>query len=173
MQLSVCAELAAEHQVDIAIVTPDRAAHAAAQYLRTQSRSPANWNLSDGLLAEAKRLGMLASSSRELALFLGAGVSIPAGLPSWDNLIKELSDGRLEAKESSLSALDQAQLIELRTEPGELGRRVAEIVAARQASEPGPCAAGEVLGSKGPATTPTMTSSTNLPWRPSTVASWL
>ncbi len=127
VQLSVCAELAAEHQVDIAIITPDRAAHAAAQYLRTQSRSPANWNLSHELLTEAKRLGTLASTG-QLALFVGAGVSIPAGLPSWDDLIKELSDGRLEAKESTLSALDQAQLIELRTEPGELGRRVADIV---------------------------------------------
>ncbi|MFC7500603.1 SIR2 family protein [Nocardioides sp. CPCC 206347] len=128
-QLEVCVQLARQHDIDIAVVTPDRAVYGAAQYLRTQLRTPAGWDLSPHLQDEARRIGALARSG-ELALFLGAGVSLPAGLPTWDELIGLLSNGRLGLKESSLSALDQAQLIELRSEPGELGQRVAEITSA-------------------------------------------
>ncbi|WP_082573150.1 MULTISPECIES: SIR2 family NAD-dependent protein deacylase [unclassified Nocardioides] len=125
-QLEVCAQLAARHRIDIAIVTPSRAVHGAAQYLRSKLRTPAGWDLSEPLQLQAKRIGGLAQSG-ELALFLGAGVSLPAGLPTWDDLIGRLSGGKLGSKESDLSALDQAQLLELRAEPGELGKRVAKI----------------------------------------------
>jgi hypothetical protein len=126
-QIEVCRRLVAEHDVDIAIVTPDRASYGAAQYLRTRERQPIQWDLEPLLIEESRRLGDLARKS-QLALFLGAGVSIPAGLPTWDQLLDELSKGRLKGAESGLSALDLAQLIELRSRPGELGKQVARIV---------------------------------------------
>lgn len=67
-----------------------------------------------------------------MALFLGAGVSIPAGLPTWHELIDKLA-GQLAKDEDrtvleGLEVTDKAQLIE-QFEPEGFKKRVAEITA--------------------------------------------
>lgn len=97
--------------LDIALVAPDPAVYAAAQYARRDLLPP----LPPGLEGEALRL---AESARRgsLAVFLGAGVSAPSGLPTWHELLEGLaaSYGITEAVAAAenLSDTDVAGLIE-------------------------------------------------------------
>lgn len=119
-------------EVDVALVTPDPSVHAAAQYARRHV-SPA---LPDRLEDTAIELGRGAVRG-ELALFLGAGVSVPAGLPTWHALIEQLADhyglSDLGIAEYLQSATDQAELIEKYAQ-GRFQRQVASIVG--EASRP-------------------------------------
>jgi len=72
---------------DVALILTSRRNLAAAQVRRTDADWP---DLDPELRAEADRLGELARRN-ELSLFLGAGVSLPAGLPSWDKLLRDLA----------------------------------------------------------------------------------
>lgn len=113
--------------VDVALVTPDASVYAAAQYLRRQT--------SQGVSAHAEQIGRLAAAG-ELALFLGAGASIPAGLPSWDCLINELAGAVEELDAALLKGLgptDQAELIEAFAKR-EFAESVAEVT--RRAERP-------------------------------------
>ncbi|EKA62084.1 hypothetical protein B277_03490 [Janibacter hoylei PVAS-1] len=93
---------------DIALVTPDPAVYAAAQHARVRAASD------HPLAGKAKDLASKARAG-ELALFLGAGVSIPAGLPTWHELIvqlgKSLDPGDREVLDG-LDITDRAQLIQ-------------------------------------------------------------
>lgn len=119
---------------DVALVCRDAATHAAAQAERVRR---ADWptDLTDAHKAEAERLAGHALRG-ELALFLGAGVSMAAGLPSWDGLIDELADraGMTADERAALrevkSVLDQATLVErrLRDRGDTLGRAVADLL---------------------------------------------
>ena len=96
--------------LDIALVSPEPSVFAAAQFARRALPSPLPTKFEE----LASRLGKSARD-RELALFLGAGVSIPAGLKSWNELIGELAtrvDNVTPADLKGLSATDQAELIE-------------------------------------------------------------
>lgn len=104
-------EIARTLCLDIALVTPEVSVYSAAQYVR---RRYLDTPLPEPLEERASDLGAKARAG-ELALFLGAGVSIPAGLISWTKLIEELAG---EVKDVSvedlehLSPTDQAELIQ-------------------------------------------------------------
>jgi hypothetical protein len=117
--LDVADEVVHAGGVDIAFVTPDAAVHG----LR---RERGRWPLDDGLLARAESMAARARHG-ELAVFFGAGVSIPAGLPGWPQLLRaclaacpELSDDSF----AGLHPLDQGELLRRR-----LGDRFGHIVA--------------------------------------------
>lgn len=128
--LDVAEEVVREHPVDIAFVTPDPAVHGAVQHLRRQR---AQWPLVAGKLDLVRALADRARSG-ELALFLGAGVSIPAGLPSWRGLLQECVKRSPDVAASQLDGLDpldQAEL--LRRAMGEdFEKTIAELCTTQQ-----------------------------------------
>jgi len=110
--LEALMEVVADCPLDIAVVSPERSVHGAAQLVRGAVRPH---RLSDEQLDEAARLGTLAREGR-LALFFGAGLSVPAGLPGWGAMLDRLAH---EAETDPawlrrLSRLDQAQLLQRR-----------------------------------------------------------
>ena len=135
--LTALTDAASELELDVAVVTPDASVYGAAQHLR---RHISRWPLPDSQVESAQRIGTAASRG-DLALFMGAGVSIPAGLPTWDQLLTQLARGHgidVGSGFGSLNALDQAQY--LHTKIPNLGEAVAGIV--RDATVP---ALGHVL----------------------------
>lgn len=107
-----------EHPADVVLVLAQDEAYDAAQMIRR--RSPEQWfQLLDAKfhhpadrLAETARRG-------ELALFIGAGVSMSAGLPSWGKLLKNILSAHaaifppeFRDKFDSFSPLDQAEYME-------------------------------------------------------------
>lgn len=109
--------------IDVVVVTPNRSVFSAVQTFR---RDLNPWQLNQSDLEQAQRLGHLAAHG-QLALFLGAGVSVPAGLPTWSELLTELNQSGDNSVDelTKLSALDQAQVLEMRVP--QLGNRIADI----------------------------------------------
>ena len=116
------------HAVDVALCTVDSAAFSAAQTARRRllgERRPDRygrlWRLKPPLDADAaqyeaevERLSSLFLSSSGVSLFLGAGVSINAGLPSWSQLIDLLADA-LGLHVAERTALAELNPLEVRT----------------------------------------------------------
>ena len=109
--LDVCAEVAAEHDVDIAIVLRDERSFARMQALR---KCKGGWHkvLTPEEYLDAQKLAELAKDGR-LVPFLGAGTSVSAGAPSWSELLDGLAeglglDGDERAALSGWSELDRA-----------------------------------------------------------------
>lgn len=93
--------------VDVVLVLWDDAAYAAAQQARHASGAN-NWrdHLEESHVAQARALAGHARR-RELVLFLGAGASRGAGLPSWKELLTSL------AKAAGLGAQERKALLKL------------------------------------------------------------
>jgi hypothetical protein len=104
--------------VDLVFVAFEQSAFAAAQAWRRGKLSERSlWQeLSAEQRDQARSLAQRAASGN-LVAFLGAGVSIPAGLPGWDQLLREAAatspelESQLDALKS-LDVLDQAQVVE-------------------------------------------------------------
>jgi|tagenome__1003787_1003787.scaffolds.fasta_scaffold20967491_3 hypothetical protein len=123
--LTAMTAAAGELNLDVAVVTPDASVYGAAQHLRRQT---AHWPLPARQVESAQRIGAAARQG-DLALFMGAGVSIPAGLPTWGELLTQLAQEHeidVSGGFGSLNALDQAQY--LHTQIRNLGNHVARIV---------------------------------------------
>lgn len=89
--LDVGARTAADEEVDLALVLIDERAFALAQAIRKRNVAQ-YWPDLDGsdLFHEAQRLGELARTGR-LVPFMGAGISVSAGAPTWKQLIHNLA----------------------------------------------------------------------------------
>jgi hypothetical protein len=125
-------------EFDVALVCWDAPSYAAAQAERSQRDFwPAD--LTPALRREAEKLATLAADGK-LALFLGAGVSVAAGLPSWGGLLAALagragmSADEQKALDNLRSAQDQATVIERRFEDAQkdLGEAIGDVVGARR-----------------------------------------
>lgn len=121
--LQTCEDAVDRHDLDVVITCASASDYAAFQHERR--RRGGFRNLSAELREHGKRLAQLAQQG-ELALFLGAGVSIPAGLPSWWDLLTklgticEVSPAELASLDSPL---DQAELIRRRLAKIDAGSR--------------------------------------------------
>ncbi len=106
--------LAAAHKVDIALVTYDDEAFAAAQVERRNLNC--EWDLDEAQRVRARELATVALDG-DLVLFMGAGASMGAGLPSWQGLLEDLADeGGISARDIEslrlMPATDQARVVE-------------------------------------------------------------
>jgi hypothetical protein len=111
--LPVLREAAEEHGFDVALVLRGPSDLAAAQ--RVRRGEDGGWDLPDHLWQLAERLGEQARRG-QLAVFIGAGVSAAAGLPTWEQLLDELAersglDDDLRAGLSRLPPQDSAALM--------------------------------------------------------------
>jgi hypothetical protein len=86
--LPVLREAAHEHGFDVALVLKRPSDLAAAQ--RVRRGEDGGWDLPEQLQELARQMGDRARRG-QLAVFLGAGVSAAAGLPTWEQLVDELA----------------------------------------------------------------------------------
>lgn len=135
-------ELAAEHSVDIILVTRGDKAYAAAQWARRKyldgAEEAETWLLRRDLIKQAEKLAQDAKQ-RQLVLFIGAGGSAGAGVDTWKGLLENLAvdadftdDQRKLLKTKDLR--DQATLIESKLpEAGDsFKKRVADRIREKQ-----------------------------------------
>lgn len=124
--LAVCQDVVARSAVDVAVVAAAGADHAAFQARRRGSGAGHEAHLSPELLDQARTLAQRALDG-SIALFLGAGVGMSAGLPSWGGLIERLA-ARADADFGRLSSpLDKSELLRRRL-GDDLGCMVADEV---------------------------------------------
>jgi SIR2-like protein len=111
--LPVLREAADEHGYDVALVLRRPSDLSAAQ--RVRRGGAGHWDLPPPLRQVAEQLGERARGGK-LAVFLGAGVSAAAGLPTWEQLLDELAgraglDDGLRAGLAELPPQDSAALL--------------------------------------------------------------
>lgn len=125
--LKALEEESAAAGVDIVVVLRSDDAFAAVQAVRRSAAAiPPEI---EGLEHEVQRLAELARRGR-LVVFTGAGAGIPAGLPDWDDLLRELASwagvppgllGRFDA----MAPLDRAAIVAARTSAAAMADRIA------------------------------------------------
>ena len=121
--LPVLREAAREHGFDVALVLRGPSDLAAAQRVRRGEQG--SWDLPPRLRRLAEDMGEKARRG-QLAVFIGAGVSAAAGLPTWEQLVDELAaeshlDEELRGGLAQLPPQDSAALL-----ARELGREQLE-----------------------------------------------
>lgn len=98
-----------EYGVDIALCVADEDAYILSQLMR-RAECPLEggpfWMLSDKQQQDAARLENSAARGR-LSIFIGAGISIPSGAPSWGQLLDDL------AEKAGLSDVEKEQIQKL------------------------------------------------------------
>ncbi|SMO88787.1 SIR2-like domain-containing protein [Geodermatophilus aquaeductus] len=125
--------------LDVVIVAADPSDYSALQALRAQAHARP---LAPTLEKRARRVASLARAGR-LALFMGAGTGMAAGLPSWSGLLKDLGQ-RVGIDDATgwggLNSLDAAEILRRAAEeteaakpvderrPNPLGAHVSEII---------------------------------------------
>lgn len=124
--LAVCEEAVAAEGIDVVIVAATPSDHSAFQARRRARGARHRFHLGEEVVAHAKSVADRVRDG-SLALFLGAGVSMSAGLPSWSGLIRELAgDGADGLVKAIGSPLDQSELLRRRLK-ADLGEGVAKI----------------------------------------------
>jgi hypothetical protein len=129
-------------EVDVVLVASNPSDYSAVQAARVDAVSSALPARDD----KAEDLARMARSGR-LALFMGAGTGVPAGLPSWDELLADLA-GRAGLEDpdalAALGSLDSAEVLRRAVEdeesvndahhrrPNPLGWMVADVIRGRQ-----------------------------------------
>lgn len=113
--LAECDAATTRHGYDLVITCRLRSDYAALQ-ARRRKQDAGSSALPGHLMAEAERLGAVARTGG-LVLFLGAGISQPAGLPSWPDLIRRLAERSQSYADRSdellaIPAVDAARLLE-------------------------------------------------------------
>jgi len=131
--LRACAAAAERHGMDVVIVARAASDYSALQSVRRRCSAS---GLDEHRREEAKRLSSLAREGR-LALFMGAGTGVAAGLPLWAGLLSRLAaevdlPGGPDAL-ARLNPLDAAEVLRRALEragggEGSLGERVAEVI---------------------------------------------
>jgi hypothetical protein len=92
--------VAEKHDVDVVLVAKNLSDYSACQSLR---QSDHDRPLAGEREAKAEQLAGLAQAG-SLAVFMGAGIGMAAGLPSWDDLLRELAE-RLDVDPEGLGQL--------------------------------------------------------------------
>lgn len=120
-------EAAAAYDVDVVLVTADQPAFAAAQHARKSylhAQPPgeaAGWSELDKRLRDSASPLVEHAKSGSLVLFLGAGVSQGAGVPTWGQLLDDLArEAEMKSDERralhTLDIRDQARIVRSRLE---------------------------------------------------------
>ena len=114
----VLEKLAEEFCVDIVLIAFEESIYSMLQAYRKKRQLKSFDILSEADIRKAKELALLAEN-KSLSLFLGAGCSIGAGLPSWGVLLEKIAAHAKMSKEDTdrlwnLSLLNQAKLLENR-----------------------------------------------------------
>jgi hypothetical protein len=115
--LDTISHLSLRYGVDIVLVLRDRSAYSLAQKLRREVSKDASWrSLGPQRHQKAKALGQRARDG-QLVPFLGAGISVSSGAPTWKELLGRLREG-VDLQDFQVSAfdslgpLDQAAVLE-------------------------------------------------------------
>lgn len=121
-QLAACQDVVGGHEFDVVVVAATGSDYTAFQSARlSRGLTP---DIGEYVADTVRALGGRARRG-ELALFVGAGVSMAAGLPSWEALITAIAERHGVDLADVPSALDRAEL--LRRELGaDFGAAVAE-----------------------------------------------